>query len=62
MAISTAIQKGSRVYVYNEKNSKIFDKKGELYGFTSITCFGKKSYTVYVYNEKGSQISYHTAR
>ena len=62
MAISTAIQKGSSVYVYNEKNSQIFSKTCELYGFTGTTVSVKRGSVVYVYNEKGSQISNHTVR
>ncbi|HOO88225.1 MAG TPA: hypothetical protein P5201_11840 [Aminobacteriaceae bacterium] len=59
MAISTAVQKGSTVYVYNEKNGQICAKSGTLMGFTSTTFSVKQGNTVYTYNEKGGMISAH---
>ncbi len=55
--IITAIQKGSTVYVYNEKNSTIFTVMGELHGYTSTTVTVKKGTTMYTYNERGSVIN-----
>ena len=58
--IGTAIQRGSSVYVYNERNSQIFVKSGELHGYTSSTVSVKNGHSIYTYNEKGSQISVHS--
>lgn len=55
--ISVAVQKGSWVYVYNERNQHIFSKEGDLYGFTGATVSVKRGSWVYTYNERGSQIS-----
>ena len=55
MAISTAIQKGNWVYVYNEKNSQSACINGELMGFTSTTVTVKRGNFAYVFDEKGSQ-------
>ncbi len=60
MAISTAIQKGSTVYVYDEKDHQIWSKSGDLHGFTGSTVSIKKGSTIYVYNEKGNQVSSHS--
>lgn len=57
--ISHAIQKGSGVYVYNEKNEMIFCKIGELYGYTSSSVSIKKAFCIYVYNDKGALKSTH---
>jgi len=51
--ISTAIQKGSAVYVYNEKNINIFVQPGILQGFTSSSVTIKRGTCIYVYNERG---------
>lgn len=53
MAIATATQKGSSVYVYNEKGSLLFSKSGELQGYTSSTVSIRRGSTVYTYDEKG---------
>ena len=58
--ISTAVQRGSSVYVYNEKNSLIFTTPGTLMGFTGSTVSVKKSSSIYVYNEKGSLMATHS--
>lgn len=55
MAIGMAQQKGSMVYVYDEKNHQLFSESGELYGYTSGTVTIKKGSTLYMYNEKGNQ-------
>lgn len=57
--ISTVIQKGSTVYVYNEKNSIIFTTNGTLLGYTGSTVTVERGSTAYVYNDKGSIISTH---
>ncbi len=35
MAISTAVQKGNMVYVYDEKGKVLFMRFGKLHGYTS---------------------------
>ena len=35
MAISTAVQKGNLVYVYDEKGHVLFTRYGKLQGYTS---------------------------
>lgn len=60
--IATAIQRGSFVYVYNERGSQMFSLSGELHGFTSTTVSIRRGSFIYVYNDKGSQISSHSAR
>ena len=57
--ISVALQRGSTVYVYNEKNIQIFSRNGELYGYTSNSVSIKRNNTVYIYNERGIQTSNH---
>ena len=60
MAISTAIQKGSTVYVYDEKNHQLWTDSGQLHGYTGSSVSIRKSNTIYVYDEKGHQISSHS--
>ena len=61
MAISTAIQRGSFVYVYDEKNRQIFSHSGQLNGYTSSTVSIKRGSFVYTYDERGRQISSHSS-
>ena len=62
MPIANAIQRGSVVYVYNEKNHQIFVKgvgqgpKDGLKGYTSQSVNIQQGSVIYTYNEKGSQI------
>ncbi len=56
--ITTAIQRGSTVYVY-EKTKILFTRPGELVGFTGTTVSIKRNRIVYVYNERGGIISTH---
>ena len=55
--ISLAVQKGSTVYVYNERNQQIMCKLGTLYGYTSAIVSIQNAGRIYTYNEKGMQIS-----
>ena len=57
--IQTAIQKGSQVYVYNEKNCTLFIKEGILMGYTSQSVSIKKGNSVYTYNDRGTTVSIH---
>lgn len=58
--IASAVQRGSTVYLYNEKGSVLTTvpsstKPSEgLLGFTSSTVSVRRGSTVYTYNEKGS--------
>ena len=55
--ISTAIQKGTTVYVYGERNNTLFTQIGELRGYTGSTVSISKNGTVYTYGERGNLIS-----
>ena len=57
--ITTAVQRGSYVYVYGEKNRQLFSKQGGLTGFTGSAVSVKRGNYVYVYDEKGRQIGSH---
>jgi hypothetical protein len=69
MAIGNTIQKGSVVYVYDEKGRQLGSipagnaTKGDgLTGYTSTTVNVRKGSFIYTYNEKGRQISSSPAR
>jgi hypothetical protein len=68
MAIGNAVQKGSTVYVYDEKGRQIFTKAAGsgkddgLKGYTNSTVNIRKGTTIYTYNEKGNQVSTTSAR
>jgi hypothetical protein len=53
--IASAIQRGTTVYVYDEKGYTLFTKTGKLMGFTSttVTIQSDSGTTQYVYDEKG---------
>lgn len=51
--IGYAIQKGNRVYVYDDKNHEITNKDGELLGFSSSSYVVKKDHQINVYDEHG---------
>lgn len=53
MAIAAVKQKGGDIYVYNEKGILLFNKHGELAGYTSSTVSVKKGNQVSTYDEKG---------
>ena len=58
--ISTAVQRGSWIYVYDERNNQCASISGEqLMEFTSTTVSVKRGSWIYVYDEKGSQMSSH---
>ena len=66
MAISVAVQSGSIVSVYDEKNSRRFtlstgtDPKDGLVGYTADTVSVRRDNTIYTYNANGSRIGSHT--
>lgn len=63
MAIGNAVQRGSSIYVYNEKGQQIWTvmagsaPNDGLKGYTSSTLNVQRGGTIYTYNEKGMQIS-----
>ena len=63
MAIGNAIQKGSFVYIYDEKGNQLASlhvgsgPQDGLTGYTSSTVNVRRGSFIYTYNEKGNQIS-----
>ena len=59
--IASAVQKGSYVYLYNERGGQLCSiycgNDGSLQGYTASTVSIRKGSYVYVYDEKGSQKS-----
>ena len=54
MAIGTATQRGSTVYVYDEQGHLKFTQNGELHGYTSTTVsIRRNGNTTYVYDDNG---------
>jgi len=51
--IGMAKQQGSNVMVYSETGSFLFNKTGDLVGYTSNTVTVKQGGTTYVYGEHG---------
>lgn len=55
MAIATAIQRGSRVYVYDDRKHELYSKRGELHGFTGSSVSVRDGNRIHVYDEKGRE-------
>ena len=51
--IGMAKQQGSNVMVYNESGGFMYNKTGNLVGYTSNTVTVKQGGTTYVYGERG---------
>lgn len=51
--IGSAKQQGTNVMVYNESGGFMFNKTGNLVGYTSNTVTVKQGGTIYVYGEHG---------
>lgn len=68
MPIANAIQRGSTVYVYNEKNQQIFVSSAGygpgdgLKGYTGSSVNIQRGRTIYTYDEKGRQTAVRPAR
>ena len=68
MAIGNAVQRGSFVYVYDEKGKQLFTKsagRGKddgLKGYTGTTVNIRVGSFIYTYDEKGRQTSTTSAR
>lgn len=60
--IASAVQKGTNVYVYNEKGIHLFNRVGELVGFTSTTVTVKKGSSVICYDATGKTLFTHSAK
>ena len=60
--ITTAVQRGSYVYVYGDRNRQLYSKPGQLAGFTGSAVSVKRGSYVYVYDEKGRQIGAHYSK
>lgn len=66
MPIATAIQRGSAVYVYDERNRNIFSKtistkpKDGLVGYTGNSVSVRVGNLITTYNTSGIQISSHS--
>lgn len=53
--IGSAVEKGSTVYVYNEKGNTLYTKSADqLLGFTGTTVTVRKGRTAYTYDERGN--------
>ncbi len=68
MAIGNAVQRGSFVYVYDEKGRQMFTapvgtgKDDGLKGYTGSTVNIRRGNFIYTYNEKGQQTATTPAR
>lgn len=69
MAIGNAVQRGSLVYVYDEKGHQLFAQsagnaaKGDgLRGYTSSVVNIQRGALIYTYDERGRQVSATPAR
>jgi hypothetical protein len=63
MAIANAIQKGSYIYIYDEKGRQLaYVSAGDgLHGFTSGSVSVRRGSYIYMYDEKGRQTGYVSA-
>lgn len=68
MAIASAVDRGSFIFVYNEQGQQIAtipsgDQPGDgLQGYTSTTVSVRRGAFVFIYDERGQQISTVPAR
>lgn len=60
--IASAIQKGSNVYVYDEKGVHLFNRTGDLVGFTSTTVTVKKGSSIVCYGATGKTLFTRSAK
>lgn len=65
MAIRTAIQRGSAVYVYNEKNQQVLmlgvsgRPTDRLVGYTESTVSIQRGNAIHAFDERGRLLSVH---
>lgn len=64
MAIGNAVQKGSTVFIYDEKGRQIgvVSAYDGLHGFTSTTVSIRRASSIVMYDEKGRQTGITSAR
>jgi len=64
MAIANAVQRGSTIYIYDEKGHSLGSVPAYdgLHGFTSGSVSVRSGNTIYIYNEKGHQTGSTPAR
>lgn len=62
MAIGNAVQKGTWVYVYDERGRALKTLAGELHGFTGTTVVIRRGTWLYTFDEKGRQLALTSAR
>lgn len=55
--ISTAVQRGTMVQVYDSRGRPLFCRSGELHGFSGAAVSVRRGRLVYTYDEHGRQIS-----
>ncbi len=55
MAIATAVQRGSWVYVFDEAGRQLTTISGDLHGFTGSSVSVKRGNWIYVFDEHGHQ-------
>lgn len=56
--IALAVQRGSYVYVYDEKNQQITYRYGKLVGFTGTSFSIQRDGCIFVYDEKDRCLYY----
>lgn len=56
MAIGCAVERGSLVYVYDEKGRQLYSKPGKLHGYTATTVSIQRANTIYTFDERGRQL------
>lgn len=56
--IALALQKGTYVYVYDEKNRQITYRYGKLVGFTATSFSIQRDGCIFVYDEKDKCLYY----
>ncbi len=57
--IVVAVQRGTMVYVYGERNQLLFCMGGELTGYTATSVSIKKGNAIYTYSDENQLISTH---
>ena len=57
MAISTAVQRGTMVQVYDERGHAVFSRSGELHGYSGATVSVRRGRWVHTFDDRGRQIS-----
>ena len=56
MSIGSAMERGSAVYVYDEKGHLLFSKPGKLIGYTASFFTDPPTTKIYTYDPRGRQV------